>query len=616
MKDLSLAILNILKGLFNFITTIRVFVFNVVFLAMVVLIVMTFVPGPTPEKIDNVILNLSLVGDIVEHGRNSEPFDDLVGPVFGFSEKPRETVLQNVLDVIGEAEHDPGIEAILLDLDELGSIGLNQLRLIGSALESFRAAEKQVIAAEDYYSQNQYYLASHADRIFLNPMGGLYLSGFGLYRFYFKDALEKLRINFHVFQVGSYKSALEPVTRNNMSRADRQQSREWLMALWDIYCEDVAEQRGIEPGDINSYINEVPKNLQQVGGDLALLAREYGLIDALKHRHEVNAYLTELAGHSSDETIDMVQFQDYLATIDRSYNSSDTKRDTIALITGQGVITTGKSGPGNIGSDTIASLIRKARTASHIKALVFRIDSGGGSAFASELIRQELLEFKKTGKPVIVSMGSFAASGGYWISADADEIWAAPSTLTGSIGIFMAFPTIETLLNNYGIYRDGVGTTNLSAGIDLGQPLSEELKEAIQLMLDHGYKTFITLVASGRNIPVKKVEELAQGRVYSGQAAQDIGLVDRLGTLSQAISSAAELADIDDYSVSSLMPPASFTDRLFQLIGIESGFPFDQKESYFSTIRNLFGFDKNLQSLLLFDDPNGMYSHCMIDYIK
>jgi protease-4 len=616
MKDLLLAILNIFRGLFGFITTLRVFVFNVLFLALLVIIVMSFIPGSSPERVHSGILNLSLIGDIIEQDRGTDPFNDLVGPYLGLPERPRETLLQDVLDVISAAEYDPNIEAILLDLDELGSVGLNQLSLIGSALSSFRAAGKQVVAAEDYYSQNQYYLAAHANKVFLNPMGGLYLSGYGLYRFYFKDALEKLRVNFHVFQVGSYKSALEPITRNSMSSRDRQQSREWLTALWDIYREDVSGQRGIEPAAINGYVNDIPGNLQQVGGDLAQLAQKYGLVDDLKYGHEITSYLAALVGQDSSQALDLVEFQDYLTTIERSYSSSTADKDTIALITAQGVITTGKSGPGNIGSDTIAALIRKAGEAQHIKALVFRVDSGGGSAFASEQIRQELLEFKKSGKPLIVSMGSFAASGGYWISADADEIWAAPSTLTGSIGIFMAFPTIETLLNNYGIYRDGVGTTNLSAGMDIGQPPSPELQEAIQAMLEHGYKTFISLVSKGRDMPAEEVEQLAQGRVFGGQAALEVGLVDRLGTLSQAIGSAADLAGLTDFSVSSFTPPASLTDRLFQLIGIESSSLFTEKTSFLSTIRDIFSFDKNLQSLLLFNDPNGMYALSMIDYTR
>lgn len=616
MKRLLAAFLGLFKGLFRFLTALRILFFNVLFLALIGLVAVAILVDSEPGIDDDSILTLSLVGDIVEESQPEDTFDEFFSPRFWFTEKPRETLLQDVIDAISAAREDPRIRIMLLDLDELGAIGLNQLNRIGSALSYFRDSGKTIIAAEDYYSQSQYYLASHADKIFLNPMGTIYLNGYGLYRYYFKDALDKLKVNFHVFQVGSYKSALEPVTRNSMSPQDRSQTREWLSSLWDSYCADVAGQRSLSPTDVNEYINRVPANLRDVGGDMAVLAREYGLVDELKHRHEIHEYLADLVGRHPDDGLPLVDFHTYLSAIERSYRAHDSTQDSVGLITAQGVITNGRSGPGTIGAATLTSLIRKAREADHVKALVLRVDSGGGSAFGSELIRQELLELKKAGKPLIVSMGSFAASGGYWISADADEIWASPNSLTGSIGIFMALPTFENVLNNFGVYRDGVGTTNLSAGLDSGRPLPDEMKEAIQLMLEHGYRSFISLVAEGRNLSVEEVERLAQGRVYSGAAAEEIGLVDRLGTLPEALRSAADLAGLDDYVVSTLAAPPSFTDRLLQQIGIESGSVFSTKGAFFSTIRELFSFDKNLQSLVVFDDPNHIYSHCMIDYTR
>jgi protease-4 len=267
-----------------------------------------------------------------------------------------------------------------------------------------------------------------------------------------------------------------------------------------------------------------------------------------------------------------------------------------------------------VGADSIVSLLRKARKDSHIKAVVLRIDSGGGSAFASELIRQELLELKKSGKPLVVSMGSFAASGGYWIAADADEIWASPNTLTGSIGIFMALPTFENLLNSNGIFRDGVGTTNLASGLSLSQPLSSEASEAIQSILDNGYKTFISVVANGRHMTEQKVEQVAQGRVFGGEEAKHAGLIDNLGSLPQAVRSAAQIAGLDDYNVTTLAEKRSFKDRFLNNILIEATTLLEDKSSIFTFLTNILAFDKSVQRLLFFRDPNGIYAHCMIHY--
>jgi len=605
----------VFKWIFLSLSFVRSLFFNLLFLALIAVIAFSFFHKEEFIIEDNSILKLSITGNIIEERNEADPFSEYFSEYFGLPEKPRETVLQDIIDTIHQAQNDPKITALLLDLNSMGMIGLNQMQTIGSALNSFKQSGKPVISGEDYYSQNQYYLAAHSDKIFLNPMGGLNLNGFGLYRFYFKEALEKLKIDFKVFQVGSYKSATEPLTRNSMSPEDRGQSRTWLTAMWDNYVRDVASQRSISPEDINGYINQIPDNLKKVGGDVAKLALEYKLVDELKTRHEIRKYLTEVTDSATEQDLNIVSFNNYLNFVTPSFESADTEKDQVALIIAQGTIMPGESKPGTIGADSISLMLRRVQNNEDIKAVVLRIDSGGGSAFASEIIRQEILELKKSGKPVFVSMGTYAASGGYWISADADEIWASPSSLTGSIGIFMAFPTFDKMLSQGGIHRDGVGTTNLAAGIDLSQPIPTEISDAIQLTLDNGYQKFVSLVADGRGLTLEQVEQRAQGKVYDGAAAANLGLVDKLGSLAETVEAAAERAGLDDYQVTTLSPPLSLRDRLLHSIGAETLAILAENKMVASLFKGVLPEVSELQRLLLFRDPNGMYAHCLTHYL-
>ncbi|NNK13366.1 MAG: signal peptide peptidase SppA [Desulfofustis sp.] len=616
MTFLFRLISNFFKAIFLSLAFLRSLIFNLLFIALVVAVIYFLRPAEEVFLEDDTILKLNITGDVVEQPSQGDPFGGYGGRLLGLPGEPRETVLQDILDGIAQAENDPKISAILLDLKNMGRIGLNQMESIGQALLDFKRSNKPVVSAGDYFSQNQYYLASHADSLFLNPMGGIDLHGFGLYRFYFKEALEKLKVDFHVFQVGSYKSALEPITRNSMSAEDRSQTRAWLSALWENYTVDVAEQRSLKPEDINNYINSIPSNLEKVGGDTAKLALSYGLVDELKTRQEVRAYLSQFAGYSNGNDLNLVSLNNYLSRGTPSLGVTEENEDQVGLIVAQGTIVTGESRPGTIGADTISALLRRAGENDRIKAVVLRIDSGGGSAFASELIRQEILALKEKGKPLFVSMGTFAASGGYWIAADADEIWASPNTLTGSIGIFMALPTFDTILKQGGIHRDGVGTTNLAAGIDLSKPLSEELRRAIELSLQNGYDRFISLVAEGRDMEPSDVEALAQGKVYAGEKAREIGLVDELGALDQVIEAAAVRSGISDYSVNTLVPSLSWWDRLLFQIGAETRLRLQKSSVYRSLIKSAEPALSALQTFLIFPDPNGMYAHWMINYFE
>ena len=612
MKKFLSIISSILKGIGSIFTFLRRLTLNLVFLVIIGVIVFSFLQSREFDIEDNVLLRLSITGKIVEQKSETDPLAEAVNELIGLAAPVRETYLQDILDAISHAEDDSRIKGILLDLASMDGAGMDKLALIGRQLEQFRRSGKPVIAAEDYYNQNQYYLASYADKIFINPMGGVYLNGFALYRLYFKEAIEKLQISYNVFRVGSFKSALEPLTRNSMSAEDRYQSRSWLNALWDHYIHDVAGQRNIETAEIQNYINKIPANLKEAGGDLAKLAKNYNLVDEILPQHEIKKYLATLSETDAEHGFKQVAVHRYLKKVQRSYQYSGTDRDCVALIVAQGTIIPGRNKPGAIGAESLTALLRQAAQAPSVKAVVLRVDSGGGSAFASEVIRQEILELKKSGKPVVVSMGTVAASGAYWIAADADRIFASANSLTGSIGIFMAIPTFENTLGNLGIRRDGVGTTNLSGSLDLSAPLSAEVKDAIQLTLEHGYRTFLSVVAEGRNMPPDDVQAIAQGRVFAGEDALAAGLVDQLGSLADAISSAAELAGLEDYRTKSLSAPVSLSNRLLRSLDAESLISAVEQSFFLSKIKRLLPNVSELQSLLLFNDPNGMYAHCMI----
>ncbi len=612
MKKILSIVSRILKAVGTLFTFIRRLTLNIIFLVIIGVIVFSFLQSREVVIEDNALLRLSITGKIVEQKSESDPLAEAVNELVGLAAPVRETFLQDILDAIDHAEDDPRITGILLDLAYMDGAGMDKLAVIGRQLEQFRRSGKPVIAAEDYYNQNQYYLASYADKIFINPMGGVYLNGFGLYRLYFKEALEKLQISYHVFRVGSFKSALEPLTRNSMSAEDRYQSRSWLNALWDNYIHDVAVQRHIDAADIQNYINKVPTNLKEAEGDLARLAKNYNLVDEILPQHEIKKYLATLSETDAEQGFKQVAVHRYLKNVKRSYQYGGTDRDIVALIVAQGTIIPGHNKPGAIGAASLTALLRQAAQDSAVKAVVLRIDSGGGSAFASEVIRQEILELKKTGKPVVVSMGTVAASGAYWIAADADRIVASANSLTGSIGIFMAIPTFENTLGTLGIRRDGVGTTNLSGSLDLSAPLSAEVKDAIQLTLEHGYRTFLSVVAAGRDMQADDVQAIAQGRVFAGGKALEEGLVDQLGTLADALRSAAELAGLEDYRTKSLSAPVSLGNRLLRSLDSKFLSAAVEQSLFLPKIKSLLPNVSELQSLLLFNDPNGIYAHCMI----
>ena len=613
MKDLISAIVNIFKYAGKFFTIIRNTFLNVIFLFVLGVVVFSFFSSSKQPEVTinkSSILRLDLYGNIVEERKILNSIEQILeDPLFGQS-RQQETLLQDILDVIDKGSSDDNIKIILLNLKQMGRAGLNQLETIGEALETFKKSGKQVIAAEDYYTQTQYFLASYANTIIVNPMGGVDLHGLGVYRLYFKDAIDSLKINYNIFKVGTYKSALEPFTRTDMSAQDQKQNEIWLSKLWQNFSSIVSQNRHISSFQLRRYTDNIAEELEKVKGNTAQLASNTGLVDKIMTRSQIKDHLksiTQITGNS----LPVTSTKKYLDNIVPSYTPDGTSQDNIGIIVAEGNILPGKQPTGFIGGDSLALLIEKARTDSTVKALVLRINSGGGSAFASEIIRQSLLDFKKSNKPLVVSMGSVAASGGYWIAADADKIWAEKTTITGSIGIFGAIPTFEKSLGSLGVYSDGIGTTPLAAGLNITRPLSQPIKDSIQQTIEYNYGQFLGIVAEGRDMDLTRVAGLAEGRVYDGVTAKEIGLVDDLGSLDDAIQSTAKLAGLTDYKARYIQPPSTVKDQLLQYFtsGLKP-FASNLDPQWVTLLKETFS--TQIDQFLTLDDPAGVYAVCEI----
>lgn len=610
MKSLFKAIRYVFGGFWHGLSVCRIVVGNLIFLALLVFLLAVFLHDAAEDLPDQAALVLSLRGDIVEQKTETMLANRLFGEV-----AQEEILLRDVIDVVDHAAEDPRIQTLVLDLRDLGRAGISKLLDIGEALERFKAGGKPVYAFGDFFDQRRYLLAAHADQVNLHPMGGVLLTGFGVYRNYFKSALEKLFIQFHVFRVGTYKSALEPFLRDNMSQYAKEANLSWLNVLWDAYKIKVAQLRGLSPEDIDEYINNGSELLARVGGDDAQLALDFGLVDALKTRDEVRDDLIRLVGEDEqNKTFNQIEFDQYLAAIRPKLVQPHPDRLKVGVIVAQGVILDGAQPTGRIGGDTLTDLIRQARQDDEIRAVVLRIDSPGGNALASDIIRRELEITRQSGKPVVVSMGSVAASGGYWIASAADQIWAAPTTITGSIGIYSAFPTFEKSLDRLGIHNDGVGTAGLSDAFDAARPLNPILADAMEQTIRHSYSQFIQKVSEGRNMTPQDVEKIAQGRVWAGKTALGLGLVDAIGNQQDAIRSAAAMADLTDYEVTYVTQPLTAREKLIKRLNrfltvIFNGV-WDRTAPPAVRLYGKIGFE--WERVMELNDPKGVYAYCLI----
>ncbi|MFK8081281.1 MAG: signal peptide peptidase SppA [Granulosicoccus sp.] len=478
------------------------------------------------------------------------------------SNLPQQTLVKDLTDALTLAKEDERIGLVVLKLDRLQHALLPKLEAIAAAIIDFKSSDKRVIAIADSYSQSALYLAAHADEVLLNPEGMGLPQGFAMYQPYFKSFLDKLDVTVNLFKVGKYKSAVDPYLRDTMSVEDREARTALLDTWWQTYTTTIESARGIAPGTLQTMLENAPEQIRLVEGSLARLSLDKGLVDRLVTDTERRAYLIGLAGEDSEKNdYRKIGYQAYLR-VARPPAMLQDKR--VAVITAVGLILDGHAPAGQIGSQSLNELIRKARLDNDIGAIVLRIDSGGGSKTASETIRSELQAARDSGIPVVVSMGSIAASGAYWIAAEADEIWASPTTITGSIGIYGLLPTFEKTLARFGINSDGIATTPIAGGASVTRGITPAYREILQTVIDAGYQQFLNTVADGRGMDIDAVHEVAQGRIWTGDKAYELGLVDELGELDEAIRAAARLADLADYSVWFVEPALSLEDKLLR----------------------------------------------------
>jgi len=566
---------------------------------------------------DRAVLVIQPYGFLVEQ-IEGDPFDRALAELAGDG-KPQ-TLVQDIVDALEYAKDDDRIEVVYLELSSLLGAGLSKLQHLSAAIEDFKTSGKPVIASADFLSQQGYYLAAHADEVYLHPNGMLFLRGYGRFRNYYKDAIDLLRIDWNVFRVGTHKAFVEPYTRMDMSDEDRETTLRLVEQLWSLYQVDVETARELETGTIEDFADNFSEIVEEAGGDLATAAVQYGLVDDLLKRTEIRELLIDYVGPDPDnaDSYKAAHMYDYLAQM-RVLSGDKVGSKNVAVIVAAGDILFGTQPPGTIGGDSTSDLLRRARNDDSVEAVVLRVDSPGGSAFASEIIVDEILALQEEGKPVVASMGSVAASGGYQISMYADRIFASPSTITGSIGIFGMFPTYQRTLDAIGIATDGIGSTPWSGELRPDRAMSEHAKQLFQLVIDDGYQDFIGSVADSREMEIDAVDAIGQGQVWTGMDALNNGLVDELGGLDDAIAAAAELAEIsdEDFGIKVIDQELSATEQmLIDLIGTIATLGIDVsgwagQRSLVDDIKDSVAEKTN--ALLRFNDPKGVYSHCLCD---
>jgi protease-4 len=526
-----------------------------------------------------------------------------------------ESLLWDLTDSIRAAATDKRIPVLALDLEKFEGAGQPTLEELARAIHEFRAAGKKVVAYGTELTQERYYVAAQADEIYLDPMGFVLIDGYDRYRMYLKEALDKLGIEINVFRVGAFKSAIETYTRTDMSPEDREESLGYLNALWTSYQDAMTRARKLPQDAIAKYVASLAKSVPAAGGNAAQVALQAKLITGIKTRQEVEKRLIELVGE--DETsgsFRSVPESDYVRVAHAEKKMHADGKARVGIIVASGEILDGEQPPGTIGGDSTARLIRQARLDKDVKAVVLRVNSPGGSVLASEEIYRELLALRSAGKPVVVSMSDLAASGGYYISAPADEIFASPATITGSIGIFAVVPTVQKTLDKLGVSVDGVGTTPLSGQLRLDRPLGEDARTLLQSNIRRGYEEFLSRVSAGRKKSREQIDAIAQGRVWSGVDAKHNGLVDQLGSFDDAVKSAARRAKLTDYDIEFIEPELSWAQELVVqlksravhalITSDEHALALAQVAARIDPIR------REAERLARFTTPNHLYAYC------
>lgn len=579
---------------------------TLLFLILMVIVLKAMFSDNRPTVADGSALVIDPAGIIVEQLTARDPFEAALGQ----DSQPPETLLRDIVGAIRTAKDDKRITALVLSLDGVMGAGASQLHYLGKVIDEFKESGKPVLAYGTSYSQGQYLLAAHADEIFMHPFGGVLMTGYGIYPTYFKAGLDKIKAKAHVFRIGDYKTFGEPFLRDDMSPAARESYSGVLGVLWGAYVDEIVRERELDAATFAASFGKIAENLRAADGDFAVLAMNDGLVDGLKTWKEWRKHMIEIVGSNGDgHSYQHISLANYISATDPSKPRGGSR---IAVVVARGTILDGEQEPGAVGGDTIARQIRQARTNDKVKGIVLRIDSGGGSAFASEVIRREVEAAQADGLPVVASMGAVAASGGYWIASTADEIWAAPTTITGSIGIIAIFPTFDETLDSIGIHSDGIGTTPLSGALDPRRPMSELLGDLVQQSIESGYDKFITRVASGRNMAKEDVDAVGQGRVWAGATAKELGLVDNLGSLDDAVAAAAKLAEIEEYSTIYVEDPPTFEQRMVNLLFSSlAGERVTAGMSRSRIQRMINDLEAEVADYLALNDPQNVYALCL-----
>ncbi|MCX8961274.1 signal peptide peptidase SppA [Erwinia psidii] len=612
MRILWRAIAGVFKWTWRLLNFVREFILNLFLICLILIcagIYFQYTKASSPAEVQKGALIVDLSGTVVDKPSVSNKLSRIGRQLLGTSsDRLKENSLFDVVDAIRQSKGDANITGMVLDLRDFAGTDQSSLQYIGKALREFRDSGKPIFATGDSYSQGQYYLASFANKIYLSPQGVVDLHGFATNGLYYKALLDKLKVSSHVFRVGTYKSAVEPYLRDDMSPAARDADSRWIGELWQNYLNTIAANRQLTPEQIFPGAQGVLDGLNKVGGDTAAYAKENKLVDELASRAVVNQQMSKIFGWDK-------QTNDFKGTSIYDYQVKDNSSadGNIAVILANGAILDGDETPGNVGGDTTAQQIRQARLDPRIKAIVFRVNSPGGSVTASETIREELAAAKEAGKPVVVSMGGMAASGGYWISTPANYIFASPSTLTGSIGIFGVINTIENTLDSIGVHTDGVSTSPL-ANVAVTRALPPEAQQMMQLSIANGYKNFIDLVANARGKTPEQVDQIAQGHVWTGSDAKANGLVDAMGDFDDAVTKAAELAKLHKGQLSWYQNEPGLFDLLFSQMNasVQAVLPGALKAWLPAPVAEVMVTMKNQPGLFdNLNDPQNRYAICL-----
>jgi protease IV len=585
---------------------------------VVLLVVFGFVVGALRGSVPTVPLKAALLvapeGDIVEQS-SGDALERAVQEARG--QGHAETLLWDLTDSIRAAAKDKRIQVVAIDLEKFDGAGQPTLEELAKALHEFRATGKKVIAYGNEMTQERYYLAAQSDEIYVDPMGFVLIDGYARYRMFYKEALDKLGVDINVFRVGAYKSAVEEYTRTDMSPEDKQESSAYLNALWTSYQEAITRARKLPADALSKYVNTLAKTVPAAGGNAAQVALEAGLVTGIKSRLDVEKRLIDLVGEDDTTgSFKSVSTTDYARVAHADMKIHADGKPRVGVIVAAGEILDGDQPPGTVGGDSTARLIRQARLDKNIKAVVLRVNSPGGSVMASEEIYRELLALRAAGKPVIVSMSTLAASGGYYISAPADEIWASPATLTGSIGIFAIIPTIDKTLGKVGVTVDGVGTTPLAGQLRIDRPMSDDSRALLQSQIGRGYEEFLSRVSTGRKKTREEIDAIAQGRVWAGTDAKRLGLVDELGSFDDAVKSAARRAKLTDYQLEFVEPELTWAQQLvlqFKSKAVKTVMSavVDEKTTALARVAQKFDpLTREIERLSRFTERNKVYADC------